>query len=55
MKIQINKSQKIGLLKAVQTGIFDSELFPALYGFERAKMLTKEEAEEFLNKLEKSC
>lgn len=55
MKIQITKSQKIQLLKAIKTGTFDSEIFPELYNYERARTLTKEEAKEFLNDVEKEC
>jgi hypothetical protein len=52
MKIQITKSQKIELLKAIKTGVFDIEIFPELYAYEKAKILTKEEAREFLSDLE---
>ncbi len=46
MKIPINKSQKIQLLKAIKNGVFNSEIFPELYNYEPAKTLTKEEARE---------
>jgi len=55
MKIQINREQKIKLLQAIKTGVFDSTIFPELYAYEPARTLTKEEAKEFLNKIEKSC
>lgn len=52
MKIQITKSQKIGLLKAIKTGTFDSAIFPELYNYEPARTLTKEQANELLNDLD---
>ena len=52
MKIPINKEQKIKLLQAIKTGVFDTEIFPELYKYEPAKILTKEEAKELWNDLE---
>lgn len=52
MKIQITKQQKIALLQAIKKGVFDSEIFPELYGFEPARTLTKKEARELWNDLE---
>ena len=52
MKIQINIEQKRQLLQSVATGVFDSKIFPELYKFEPAKILTKQEARELWNDLE---
>ena len=52
MKIPINKEQKIKLLQAIKTGVFDTEIFPELYKYEPAKILTKEQAKELWNDLE---
>lgn len=46
MKVLISKDQKIRLLKCIQQGIFDSEIFPELYAYEKARLLTKKEARE---------
>lgn len=55
MKIQINKLQKIELLRAIKTGVFNTETFPELIGLEPARTLTKEEAKEYLDQIEKDC
>lgn len=52
MKIQISKTQKIELLKSIQTGVFNSEIFPELYKYEPARTLTKEQAKDLLNDLD---
>ena len=53
MKIPITKKKKIQLLKAIKSSCFDTDIFPGLYY--PSKVLTKEEAREFLHKIEKSC
>lgn len=45
MKIKIDRSLKILLLKAIQCGELDTEIFPELRGFEPARILTKEAKE----------
>ena len=52
MKIKIDRSLKILLLKAIQCGELDTEIFPELRGFEPARILTKEEAKELWSDLE---
>lgn len=52
MKIQINREQKIKLLQAIKTGVFDSTIFPELYNLEPARTLTKEEAQQLWSNLE---
>lgn len=52
MKIRITKEQKIELLKACQTGVFDTKIFPELYLREPARVLTKEEARELWRDLD---
>lgn len=52
MKIQITKEQKIEMLKAIQTGILNTEIFPELINLEPARTLTKEEARELWNDLD---
>lgn len=50
--ITLEKETKIKLLKAIKTGVFDSEIFPELYKYEPAKILTKEQAKELWNDLD---
>ena len=52
MKIKLTKDQKIELLKAVQTGEFDTEIIPELRKYEPARILTTAEAKTLWNDLE---
>lgn len=52
MKIKISRSQKIELLKCLQKGEFDTEIFPELYKLEPAKILTKEQAKQLWSDLD---
>jgi hypothetical protein len=58
MKIQLKKSDKIELLKAIGTGYLDTEKIPELDIIikerEPAKLLSKEEARQFIIDLNNS-
>lgn len=52
MKIKLTKIQKIELLKAVQSGFFDTEIIPELHLREPARLLTKQEARQLWDDLD---
>lgn len=56
MRINLDKSDKIELLKALKTGVLDTDTIPELAKVmklhEPARILTKEEARELLQELE---
>lgn len=55
MKIKITKELKILLIKALQDGVLDTEKIPEFRLLVPARVLTKEEAAVFLQKLEDEC
>lgn len=59
MIIEINKAEKVQLLKALQLGFIDTDKIPALKTeldkAQPARILTKEESKEFINQIENEC
>lgn len=57
MKIELNKEHKVTLLKALKAGILDTDTIPELKAFlalhEPARVLSRAEAKELMNELEK--
>lgn len=58
MKIELTKDHKIELLKALKTGVLDTDVIPelkeAMHLHEPARILTKKEAKELIEKLEEN-
>ena len=52
MKIKLTKSQKVELLKCIQSGFLDTEIIPELRKYEPARILTTAEAKALWNDLE---
>jgi hypothetical protein len=59
MEIQINRAEKLELLKACQTGVLDTDKIPELKKMidlrQPAKLLTREQAKEFMEEIHRSC
>jgi hypothetical protein len=59
MKFEIKRAEKLELLKAIQTGVMDTDRIPALKTeldkAKPARILTKEESKEFINQIENEC
>jgi hypothetical protein len=59
MEIQINRAEKLELLKACQTGVLDTDKIPELKKMidlrQPAKLLTREQAKEFMEEINRSC
>lgn len=55
MKIKLTQRTKIELLRAIKEGEFDTRIFPELEQYEPAKLLSVEQAKEFIKQIEESC
>ncbi|GAB6013379.1 hypothetical protein [Viscerimonas tarda] len=59
MKIKIEREEKIVLLKALKDGFLDTDMIPELKKVldlaQPARVLTRQEAKEYLNQIENEC
>lgn len=59
MRLKIEKHEKVEMLKALKEGFLETDNIPtlkeALDKAQPARILTKEEAREFLTKIENEC
>ena len=55
MIIEINRSQKVKLLKGIKEGVFDSDVIPELHDSKLSEPLTPAQAKAYLYRIEHEC